>query len=297
LFSIFNHPTATYSSLSNIAQVLSEYLTGLAVGIGQLWFVVLIIQLYLLYPLLVKFYNRFARQNSAVYILSLLLLVQIGYGLLIPYGCWSPAPPPYAALTGLGTLVVQLVTTYSRFLFYTFYFVLGFFVARRYGAIKQRIAKISLASISLVVLVSTIYYAVVFYRVAASASSYYYQLLYLLTGPFYCLLLILFYLRLSTGWGEPRGFLLRYLEKIGEDSFGIYLVFFFFVGEFSGVLERLGLSANNLFFYPVLFFLTLISSYLSVEAIYRLPLSNIIIGKPRKKESKPTQTARNSSAQ
>jgi surface polysaccharide O-acyltransferase-like enzyme len=125
---------------SNIAQLLSEYLTELAVGIEHLWFVVLIIQLYLLYPLLVKFYNRFTRENSAVYILSFLLLAQIGYGLLILNGGIPAAPAPYTALAGLRTLLVQLVTTYSRFLSYTFYFVLGFFIAEHYGAIKQRIA-------------------------------------------------------------------------------------------------------------------------------------------------------------
>jgi peptidoglycan/LPS O-acetylase OafA/YrhL len=175
--------------------------------------------------------------------------------------------------------------------------VFGFFIAEHYGAMKLRIAKISLKSISLAVLVSTIYYAVVYYRVAvlSGPTPVYYTYLYLLTGPFYCLLLIFFYLKLSTGWAEPRRFLLRYLEKIGEDSFGIFLVHGFFLAEVSAALFMLGLSANNLLFYPILILLTLTLSYLSVEAIYRLPFSNIIIGKPRKEKSKPPQTARISS--
>jgi peptidoglycan/LPS O-acetylase OafA/YrhL len=163
---------------------------------------------------------------------------------------------------------------------------------------EQRIAKISIKNISLAVLVSTIYYTVVYYHIGVLSghAPLCYVWLYQLTGPFYCLILIFFYLKLSTGWTELRGFLFRYLERIGEDSFGIYLVQGFFITVFWAALFKLGLRTNNLILYPVLFSLTLVPSYLSVEGLYRLPLSNIIIGKPRKEDSKPTQTARISSA-
>lgn len=281
---IFPHPTVQGFN-QTVVSLTGTYLQALAFGIEHLWFVVIIIQLYLLYPLLVKMYNRATKQNSPIYILSFLLLVQIGYGLLFfkENGVGVIALQP--GTSGSGTLLANLVLTYSSFLFYAFYFVFGFFIAEHYGAMKQRIAKISLKSISLVVLVSTIYFAVVYAYVPALLTAPVYRVLYWLTGPFYCLLLIFFYLKLSTSWAEPHGFWLRYLEKIGEDSFGIYLIHWFFIfGFFSPVLFALGF-ANNLLFYPVLFSLTLVSSYLSVEAIYRLPLSNIIIGKPRKKET------------
>jgi hypothetical protein len=58
------------------------------------------------------------------------------------------------------------------------------------------------------------------------------------------------------------------------------------------VLFTLGLSAHNLILYPVLFVLTLISSYLTVQALYRLPISNIIIGKPRKRAENPTAASK-----
>lgn len=278
-----------HGSTQTIASLIDTYLQELALGIQHLWFVVVIIQLYLLYPLLVKIYNRRVRKNSPIYVLSLLLLVQIGYGLLLMNGNLNPFSAASAGNLSSAAFPIQLILTYSSFLFYAFYFVFGFFIAEHYGAIKQRIVKISLKSISLAVLISTIYYSVVYYHISvlSGPAPWYYIWLYLLTGPFYCLLLILFYLKLSTGWAEPRGFFfLRYLEKIGEDSFGIYLVHFFFLVGFSTALFKLGLSANNLLLYPVLFSLILVSSYLSVEAIYRLPLSNIIIGKPRKKEKR-----------
>ena len=234
--------------------------------------------IYLLYPLLVKIYRRTTRKNSPIYILSVLLLVQIGYsslGLVVPVSQWS-------VLFGFSGVF--------QFLAYVFYFVFGFFIAQRYDAMKQSVAKLSLKSISFVVLAATIYYATVFYY-GAGGSGYLPTpalplcvWLGVFTGPLYVLILILFYLRITTAWGEPRGFFLSYMEKIGEDSFGIYLVHLAIFGTWFGVFTSLGLSVYNLLLYPVLFLFTIVSSYVVVEALYRLPFSNIILGARRKKQ-------------
>ena len=226
-------------------------------------------------------YSRTTRHNSPIYILSVLLLVQIGFDFVVP-------------VSQKGTQVLDIFPGFLGyilfgvfgFLSYVFYFVFGFFIAQHYEAMKQSVATLSLKSISLVVLAATIYYVIVFYYgVLSSPALAPYTWLSVVTGPLYCLVLILFYLRISTTWGEPRGFFLSYMEKIGEDSFGIFLVHFFFFGMAVGVLTLLGLSAYNPLFYPVGFLLTLVSSYVVVEAIYRLPFSNIIIGARRKKQA------------
>jgi len=277
VYTFILHLPTVHGSNQSVVTLASTYLEVLIVGYQFLWFVPVLIQLYLLYPLLEKMYARTTRQNSQIYILSFLLLAQISYVSLT------------AAFSS------QLVGSYLSILFlsYVFYFVLGFFIARHYEAMKQRVATFSLKSISLMVLASTIYYSIVYYHaVLSSPAPPYYTLLSVVTGPFYCLVLILFYLRISTTWQEPRGFFLSHLEKIGEDSFGIFLVHWFFVGTFTLVLFTLGLSAHNLILYPVLFVLTLISSYLTVQALYRLPISNIIIGKPRKRAENPTAASK-----
>jgi len=250
---------------------LSGYVTGLAVGIDHLWFVLLIMQLYLLYPLLVRVYNRFVGRRNQISLLSLLFLVQVLYcGLFLVGG------PPFGVF----------------FISGIFWFVLGFFIAEHYGALKQTVTRISLKSISLVVALSTVGYAVILYHIpyvnaTASIAISPYIWLYQIVGPFYCLLLIVFYLRISFGWGEPRGFFTRYLEKIGENSFGIYLTHYFFVIAFVFAVTGLGISYDNLLIYPISAFLILILSYWSVQVIYRLPFSAIIIGKPRKKTKAP----------
>ena len=174
-----------------------------------------------------------------------------------------------------------------------FWFVLGFFIAEHYGALKQKVTRISLKSISLVVALSTVGYAVIFYHIpfvnaTTSTAPSPYIWLYQIVGPFYCLLLIIFYLRISFGWGEPDSFVTRYLEKIGENSFGIYLTHYFFVIAFVFTVPRLGVSYDNLLIYPTSALLILVLSYWSVQVIYHLPFSAIVIGKPRKKAKTPT---------
>lgn len=269
---------------SNIS--LGGFVSELANGIGHLWFVVLIIQFYLLYPFLVKLYNRFSRQKSAIYLLLLIFLVQLVFnGVFVP------------PLVSNGVLRLSPNTTSAVFLSSIFYFVFGFFVAEHYVAITQKVASLRLSTISIVVMLSTVCYGAIFYQpwwelVNTSPIPSQDIWLYQIIGPFYCLVLIAFYLRLSAQWGKPRGFFTRYLEKIGENSFGIYLTHVFFIFAFAFFLTRAGLGPNNLLFYPTLVFLTLISSYLSVRLLSRLPFSAIVIGKPRKEKSKPPQTGR-----
>jgi peptidoglycan/LPS O-acetylase OafA/YrhL len=132
-----------------------------------------------------------------------------------------------------------------------FYFVLGFFISEHYGTIRQKISGISIKSLSLAVVLSTIYYAVVFYQtILLSNTPPMYFWLYQLTGPFYCLVLVVFYLRIAMWWGEPNGFFTTCMEKIGENSFGIYLTQGIFMTAFTFVLPAVGLTWNNLLFYP-----------------------------------------------
>lgn len=165
---------------------------------------------------------------------------------------------------------------------------IGFFITQHHKATKQSVAKISLKGISLVVLAVTIYYVPVYYfAVLSNPSIPPCAWLNVVTGPLYCLVLILFYLRISITWGEPRGFFLSYMERIGQNSFGIFRVHWFFYWAFSTMRTSLGIRLYNPLLYPVLFVLTFISSYVVVEIIYSLSLSNIIIGARRKKQPSP----------
>jgi peptidoglycan/LPS O-acetylase OafA/YrhL len=270
----------------SFATLASAYAGQLATGFEYLWFIRVIILLYLLYPILEKMYNRAKRQNSPIYVLAVLLLVQIAYNSLAYSYLGTVVPTAEQWFTALG--VFGYILYYVFFLTYVFYFVLGFYVAQHYEAMKRSVAKLSLKSISLVVLAAAIYYVPVYYYGVGYLYSPPIPLcgwLNVFTAPFYCLLLILFYLRICTTWGEPRGLFLSYLEKIGEDSFGIYLVHFLFFGITFVPLALLGLTIYDPLLYPLWFLLTIVSSYVAVEAIYHLPFSYILIGARRKKRT------------
>jgi peptidoglycan/LPS O-acetylase OafA/YrhL len=279
LFSIFHYSAflfLAYSSIPNVTQLFSDYVKALVTGIHHLWYVLLILQLYLLYPLLVKFYNKWAKQANPVYILSLLALVQVIFTSFFPF------------VNRENNLFLG-----ELFLGFIFYFVLGFYVAAHYQVIKQKIAKVSLIGLSLAVLVSTICFRVAFGYLSLASLPLYPALRYQTVSLFYCLLLIIFYLRICTALGEPHGFFTSYLEKIGEDSFGIYLIHYFFILVLAAALPKLGLTPYNLLFYPILAFLTLLLSYVSVQLLYRLPFATITIGKRRKRQTsgEPVSTA------
>jgi len=264
VFSVFHFQRvfSAYDSIPNVTQLFGQYVQALATGVEHLWFVVLILQLYLLYPLLVKLYNRLGKQTNPVYVLSLLALVQVVFTSFFANGSRQNNP--------LSELFLTVI----------FYFVFGFYVAAYYTVIKQKLAKVSLMGLSVVVLLSTIGFTFYFYYVPS-----YPAWLHLTADLLYCLLLIFFYLRICTALGEPHGFFTGYLEKIGEDSFGIYLIHYVFFLAFAGALPKLGLTPYNLLFYPILAFLTLLFSYVSVQLLYRLPFATIVIGKRRKRQT------------
>ena len=257
--SVFHLTTAGHNVSPSVIQLINEYGTALIIGVGQLWFIVLLMQLYLLYPLLIRLYNRFGMQKNPMYLLLVLLLAQIVY-------------------VSLATPLQEQLPVKDMFLWSIFYFVFGFFACEHYSAIREKLVQIDLKSITLGVVLATAYYAIVFN--SSDTGGY---LLWQITTPFYCLLLIAFYLRIGILWKSPHNTLTRAMEKISEDSFGIFLTHGFFVTAYTFTLPIVGLTYTNPFFYLTLAPLVLGSSYLSVEAIYRLPFGYAIIGKRRKK--------------
>ena len=253
-------------------ELIRAYLLGLATGSNgpQMWFILLILQLYALYPLIVKAYNRIRRRwNVTVVVLLVLLGVQMLYTAL-----FVVTPSASYPFSSWRVLFVSLI----------FYFVLGIVVCDHYGAIKQRVAKVPLISLLVIVALFTAGYSVAFYNTfLISGSPAGYVWFYELMAPAYSVLLIAFYLKISLVWAEPHSAVTRSVAKIGADSFGIYLVHSFFIAIFGIVLVKLGLTVANPVYYVVLAAAVLVASYATVHVIYRLPFSDIIIGRPRKR--------------
>lgn len=269
--------TAELVGLSGVPP-LRAYLIGLGTGsISPMWFILLILQLYVLYPFIVKAYNRAAKHlNVTVGVLGILLTVQLIYTIAVVL-------PPYFDIGGSTVLFVSAI----------FYFVLGIFVCDHYESIKNKITGIRLPPLTILVVLAMVSYGVLYNStfafqngvidpVLAQGSPVVYVWLYAIMQPLFSLMLILFFLKICILWREPRSVATRSMERIGEDSFGIYLTQSFYVGVFGSVLIRLGLGVANLLFYLIVVVSVLVASYVTVHLIYRLPLSEIIVGRPRK---------------
>jgi peptidoglycan/LPS O-acetylase OafA/YrhL len=281
IFSLFYFIFERFFLFHDIAIGVIPIVKGLAEGIvtgtiGALWFVALILQFYLLYPLLVRVYNRVARRWSAgLGVLTVFLFLQIACTSTLVF-----VPPFIKGPTNFRALFLSNI----------FYFMLGIFACEHYTRIKQEIERLRL-SVSIVVIgLAAVSYTIIFNSFFFKEAPAYSAWIFSLVGAFYCVLLIVFWLKVSLIWAERHTLVTRFMDKIGEDSFGLYLTHLFFVEIFGPALIAIGFGLNNLLYYLVLFVLVLAASYVAVHVIYRLPFSWIIIGKPRRSKDRGSIT-------
>jgi peptidoglycan/LPS O-acetylase OafA/YrhL len=77
----------------------------------------------------------------------------------------------------------------------------------------------------------------------------------------------------------------KIMMKLGDYSFGIYLIHLFFNQTTIKVLGNHQIGPNQWTFYPIVFTVTLILSYLGVRLLSFLPFSYYLIGFSRPKNS------------
>lgn len=258
----------------SVTGIVTMYLLG--TSNAAMWFVILIVQLYLLYPIIAKTYSiaSHSYRNGAVYLLSGTLVAQIVYSTLISGKSFA---------------------FNSFFLSNIFFFALGIATSMNYRAIKERIDASNTTLMCALALVVGFSFAVVYLAGAyPSAIPWLHPYSTLSTSillPLFCV--VVFALCYKGGFrletDKKHHLVVHYLKQLGAFSFGIYLVFPFFCGLFGyNLLPRIGINWTMWTFYPLLFFITLLLSYASVMALFHLPFSKYVIGVPRKRTSSPT---------
>jgi probable poly-beta-1,6-N-acetyl-D-glucosamine export protein len=248
----------------NPLDILIKYLTGGAYY--HLWFFVLITQLYLLYPLILKTYVYFENKNN----ISLFLTIIFIMGILGSYFLGDDF----------------LFANSTQFIGYLFYFVFGMFIKSHHESIKLKsfLRKFSFC-VFILLLLGTIFI------VADSANDYfsynlfnfdssYEQILEIFniaisTLYFTTIFIVMLYVSLTLSKSKK----LPTIDKIGSDSFALYLVHPMILEVVVDKLSDVGFDWNNLLFYPSVFILTLILSMLSVKIIQQIPSHNYIIGR------------------
>lgn len=260
----------------DIPHIIYRYLTGGC--FYHLWFFVLIIQLYLLYPALLRLYNYCDARGRLLELLFTVFLIGVLYNVY---------PIPDMFILGASTQVLGVAT---KFIGYVFYLVLGMTIRRRYDELLLKsVPKTSLYYASTPLLCCTIigifdyarrYFNLDITQILPVMGGYWRWLTVTIT-PFYYMVIFALCFYISLNIVSNRLAALKLLEKVGAYSFGIYLVHAFILYVLVLAFRQFGFDWNNWLFYPPVCIITLTLSYLSVEILQKLPYSEYLIGSTR----------------
>lgn len=246
----------------------------------HLWFFVLIIQLYLLYPLVIGGYNVFDRAGAALFLLLALLFCQV---------LWNMGAHALGAFAGPEWYRVLI----RLFPSHLFYFVLGIHVARHTDRFRSVLRSLSLArilaaAVAAGLLIGGVWVAAALHYGSFSGATLAVFCIYRILEPLYyvpvIVLLFMAAVRLEGAGGRLSGA----WRSFGEHSFGIYLVHPFVIAGCAGAWVSLsGLSWTDWLTYPVIFLATAAMSYEVVRGVSGVPGIGYLVGASRSRRGQP----------
>jgi len=240
----------------------------------NLWFFALIIQLYLLFPLIVRGYDLFDREGAALYLLLALLFL---------LGLWNAGAHLAGALVAPEwyTVLIRLFPSHL------FYFVAGIHVARHTDGFRSTLRSLSPAVVLAAagggaLLLGGIWMGAVYVSGSLAGTSLAVFCIYRILEPFYYVPVIAA-LVLAAWWLEGGGGRLSGASRsFGDHSYGIYLVHPLVIAAGASLWFSLtGLSWADWETYPVLFAAAVLVSYAVVRAVSRVPYAGYLIGESR----------------
>lgn len=240
----------------------------------HLWFFVLIIQLYLFFPLIARGYDRFDRDGAALYLLLALLFVQV---------LWNVGAHCLGAFAGTEWYTV-LIRVFPSHLFY---FVLGIHVARHTDNFRSQLRSLSAAWVIVsagagALFLGGMWAAAVLRYGSLSGATLAVFCVYRILEPLYYVpviaALVLATWRLEDGEGRPAGA----SRSFGEHSYGIYLVHPLVIAASAVAWTPLtGLSWADWPTYPAIFLAAAAASYGAVRGASGMPYAGYLLGEPR----------------
>lgn len=255
LFSLFYMlcKTAYLSRFPDAREVIINWITG---GYGYLWFLVLIMQLYIIFPLLINIYKKFSLKSG--YVLAAAFLIELTW-----------------AIADLGIP--------KEFLFPSgiFYFALGIYAYDHAISFNLK-SKISYAMIPSIILIAlSISYrqilGIIYYGGFENIPIKHPTSSIISSVVLYALIIILLY-SMAANINDNKSLITTIICSIGIYSFGIFLVHFFYQQLITLLLIKIGVTFNDGLFYIILFTAMLVLSYATCYIIGRSPFGKYVIG-------------------
>ncbi len=231
---------------------------------GPLWFFAIIIQLYFLYPFIIRIYAYSLKKNKLVFLFFILIAINWMWWSVFPY---------FQSLLNNEYFSVLL----SRVIFpYLIFFIAGIFVQKNLTIVSKLLPKqllLVLSGISLLLV------AVLYLSKTNSPTT----AITVIGTPVYILIVFILAYRTATTLANNNDTLSRILHSIGNCSFGIYLLHPFILYGFVILWLKTGrVEENNWLIYLALFVLTFALSFIITSLISYSPHSKFIIGIHRK---------------
>lgn len=236
----------------------------------HLWFFLIIIELYLFYPIIVKIYHFFEDTNREWLFLLLALILQLSWQI-------------FGSYFQLQIMGYELSITNMIFFCRLFYFALGIYVCSHFTEIKERILRKSIWIYVIPVILFTCIGSWLWIQGIQIYGSYNaipdgtYGLYESLLQPLSYLFTFAFLFVISSKIISSKisG---KWLLLISNYSFGIYLIHPFFLSGISYALGLIEITNLDAIYYPILYVAALLLSILFVRIIMKIPFHKYIIG-------------------
>ena len=218
---------------------------------GQFWFIKLILTFYIFYPAIIAYYE-IIKDHFGIHTPTILLL---SISMIYLFGLFEPS---------------LKFTVYSVSpLTYLIYFIFGIYINDNYDLICQSLERFSIRQNTLLNILILIFpffsmFAVVDLRCSTQFSNLipYYNQLILISTHILHICIIIFCLHLLLVY-KPN---IRILEKIGEYSYGIFIIHPFFLNFLTiCIFPRFSIYPTSLIYYIILFTFMLTMSYFTVK--------------------------------
>ncbi|MFA6768934.1 MAG: acyltransferase [Parabacteroides sp.] len=222
--------------------ILHMYLTGSS--LFHMWFFTLIIQLYILYPLILKIYNYSNR-----------------WSLILAF-------------------IASVVLSKYEVAGYMFYFVLGMYLNNHYNNPISTKHIFVIPALIAGTAIQVMYYMDTYFS-NQLLINFPEQLINIVSILYFT---VGFLVLLEIAKTLSRSEKLQSIDYLGSNSFSIYLIHALFIYIFTLLFPKIGFEFNNILFYPVVFILTLGFSLVSIKIIKLMPGSEYTLGTSKTKK-------------